>query len=233
MAPPIPIILNRKKTGAITVTFIGPEALEALKTTLQIRMTGSPEIKIKRYGRDEIKGGISPEQLTGESPLFRSYGKFLRTLKDKGRIDHLTPNAISVLVRKAAIVAGVWRRGFSAHALRRYFQTTLETTGINQNWIKIMMGHKLPGVEGSYSRPTTEMLREAYKRAIPALSISEAVEQRTRVETLEAQVQDLLLNGQHKEAEIQKLKHDLTSTALLEARINKLEDLLKKYVKAD
>ncbi len=232
LKPPVPIILNRKKTGAPTVTFMGPESFEALKTTFEMRLRGAPEVKIRRYGRDENKGGIPPEKITGESPLFRSYGKFLRTLKSKGRAAHLTPHAISVVTRKAAITAGVWRRGFSAHALRRFFQTTLEATGINQNWIKIMMGHKLPGTEGSYSRPTTEMLKEAYKRAMPALSISETTEYKTRVEVLEAQVQNLLLNGQRKEAEIQKLKHDLTTTALLEARINKLEELLKKYAKA-
>jgi len=233
LRPPVPIIMNRKKTGAKTLTFIGPEALAALKTTFEIRMRGSPEIKIRRYGAHEIKGGIPPEELTGESPLFRSYGKFLRTLKTKGETYHLTPHAISVLVRKAAISAGVWREGFSAHALRRYFQTTLESVGINQNWIKIMMGHKLPGVEGSYSRPTLEMLMEAYKKAMANLAISEVVEQRSKVEMLEAQVQELLLNGQHKKVEIQKLKNDLASTALLEARISKLEDMLKKYLKGE
>ena len=231
LKPPVPIILNRKKTGAPTVTFIGSESFEALKTTFEMRIRGSPEIKIRRYGRNEKKGYIPPEKITGESPLFRSYGKFLLTIKNEARIDHLTPHAISVLTRKAAITAGVWRRGFSAHALRRFFQTTLEATGINQNWIKIMMGHKLPGAEGSYSRPTTEMLKEAYKRAMPALSISETTEYRTRVEVLEAQVQNLLLNGQRKEAEITKLRRDLTTTALLEARINKLEELLKNYTK--
>lgn len=228
LKPPIPIILNRKKTGAATITFLGPEAHGALKTTFEIRMRGSPEIKIRRYGRDEIKGGIPPEKIVDESPLFRSYGKFLRTLKEKERIDHLTPHAISVLIRKAAITAGVWRRGFSAHALRRFFQTTLEATGISQNWIKIMMGHKLPGVEGSYSRPTVEMLREAYKTAMPALSISEVTEQRTRIEMLEMQVQDLLLNGQRKEAEIRKLRNNLTKTATLEKRIEHLEQLLRE-----
>lgn len=231
LKPPVPIIMSRKKTGAKTMTFIGPEALDALKTTFEIRMRGSPEIKIRRYGAHEIKGGIPPETLTGESPLFRSYGKFLRTLKNKGEASHLTPHAISVLVRKAAITAGVWREGFSAHALRRYFQTSLESVGINQNWIKIMMGHKLPGPEDAYSRPTLDMLREAYMKAMGNLAISEVAEQRSRVEMLEAQVQDLLLNGQRKESEIQKLKNDLATTALLEARISKLEELLKQYVK--
>lgn len=218
LKPPVPITLNRKKTGAKTMTFIGPEALEALKTTFEIRMRGSPEIKIRRYGAHEIKGGIPPEELTGESPLFRSYGKFLRTLKNKGKVHHLTPHAISVLVRKATISAGIWCEGFSAHALRRYFQTSLESTGINQNWIKIMMGrHKLPGAEDAYSRPTLEMLQEAYKKAMSNLAISEAVEQRSKVEMLEAQNQELRLK-------VQKLESKIAIAHVLEARITKLEE---------
>jgi hypothetical protein len=41
------------------------------------------------------------------------------------------------------------------------------------------------------------------------------------------------MHGQRKEAEITKLRRDLTTTALLEARINKLEELLKKSAKID
>lgn len=233
---PVPIMVRRKKTNVLTMTFISSEALEALKTTFEMRMCGSPEIKIRRYGMHEIKGGISPETLTVESPLFRSYGKFLYTLKGKGEIGHLTPHAISVLIRKAAISAGVWCRGFSAHALRRYFQTTLETVGINGNWIKIMMGHKLPGPEDAYSRPTVEMLMEAYKKAMGALSITETAEQRTRVEMLETQVQNLLLNGQQKDAKIQNLENSYKQAydkdmVSLRKEVNELRKLVQTYMK--
>lgn len=201
---PLTIMTNRKKTGTPTVTFLGQEGLDSLRTTLRMRARGSPELKIRRYGRDENKGGIPSEELTLESPLFRSYGKFMRTLK-KPRIDALTPNAISVLVRKAAIQAGIWKRGYSAHALRRFFQTSLESAGISKNWIKAMMGHRLEGVEGSYSKPEIEMLRQAYVKAYSHLAITESTEQRSRVEMLEGQVEKLILNGKHKEDEINEL----------------------------
>jgi len=61
---PVPIMVRRKKTKVLTMTFIGSEALEALKTTFEIRARGSPEIKIRRYGMQEVKGGIPPEALT-------------------------------------------------------------------------------------------------------------------------------------------------------------------------
>jgi len=202
--PPLAIVTRRKKTGTPTATFVGREALDAIKTTLRLRQRGSPELKIRRYGRDEIKGGIPPEELTLESPLFRSYGKFLKTLK-KPRIDALKPNSISVLIRKAAIGAGIWKQGFSAHALRRYFQTSLESAGINRNWVKLMMGHTLEGVEGSYSQPQIEQLKDAYLRAYPKLAISEIAEQRSRVESLEGQVAKLIMNGKRRDESLEGL----------------------------
>lgn len=201
---PLVIEINRKKTGAPTVTFLGQEGLDAVRTSLRIRIRGSPELKIRRYGRDEIKGGIPPEELTPESPLFRSYGKFMKTLK-KPRIDALKPNSISVLIRKAAIQAGVWREGFAAHTLRRFFQTSLESAGINRNWIQTMMGHKLLGVEGSYSQPQIEQLTQAYIKAYPKLAISEVTEQISRVESLEAQVTKLTQNGKRRDESLKAM----------------------------
>lgn len=229
---PVPLILNRKKTGRRTITFIGQESLRALKTTLRMRERGSPEIKIRRYGRYEVKGGVPPEQLTLESPLFRSYGKFLHTLKAKGPVRHLRAHTISVIIRKAAILAEVWKPGFSAHALRRFFQTSLETSGMNPNWIKKMMGHALGGSEAPYSQPETEMLRDAYRKSYKHLAISEAVEQKSRVEALESQVEALVLNGKRKDEEIGRLKTQQTGivekTVALETLLERIEKVEKK-----
>lgn len=206
---PVRLVLNRKKTGRRTITFVGQESLNTLKNTWRIRERGSPEIKIRRYGRYEVKGGVPPEQLTMESPLFRSYGKFLRMLKGKSLVTHLSAHAISVIIRKAAILADVWDPGFSAHALRRFFQTSLETSGMNPNWIKKMMGHTLGGSEAPYSQPEIEMLRQAYQKSYAHLAVSEIVEQKSRVEALEAQVEALTLNGTRKSGEIKQLTQRL------------------------
>jgi hypothetical protein len=219
--PPIPLIARRQKTKRRTITFIGKEGWDALKTSLRIRQQGSPELMIRRYNRVEQKLGLLPEMLTLDSPLFRSYEKFFAR-KDMV-IRHLSPHAISVIIRKAAIQASIWKEGFSAHALRRFFQTSLETSGMNQNWIKKMMGHMLNGSEAPYSQPEVSMLREAYVKAYPHLAISEAVEQKSRVEALEAQIEALVLNGKRKDQEIQSLKP-------LTDRIERLEKLIDNHV---
>jgi len=72
-------------------------------------------------------------------------------------------------MRKVAVQAGIWKKGFSAHVLRRFFQTSLETAGLNPNWIKKMMGHTLEGSEAPYSQREVEMLRDAYKKSLHTL----------------------------------------------------------------
>lgn len=230
---PIPLILNRKKTGRRTVTFIGPESFKAVKNTLQIRKIGSPEIHIRKHSKKRRTKLMTPEVLTLESPVFRSYDK--RALKT-GKIKHLSPHAISVIIRRVAILAEIWEPGFSAHALRRFFQTNLETSGMNPNWIKKMMGHALKGSEEPYSQPEVEMLRDAYQKSYGHLAISETVEQKSRVEALEAQIEALTLNGKSKEAQIQKLRAQQAENVELRQRIQstekKLGDLEKLIRKA-
>jgi hypothetical protein len=223
LEPPIPLTLNRKKTGAPTITFMGKESFEAVKTTLRIRQQGSPELQIRRYHKIEKMHGLAPEELSLESPLFRSYDKFFA--HETRPIRHLSPHAISVIVRKAAISANVWKQGFSAHALRRFFQTSLETSGMNQNWIKKMMGHALGGSEAPYSQPEITMLRDAYQKAYAYLAVSEAVEQKSRVETLESQVEALMLNGKRKDEEITRLKDRQNG---ISEKADSLEKLLKR-----
>lgn len=225
--PPLTILTKRVKTGVPTVTFLGREGLDALRASLKIRMQGNPTLKIRRYGKLEIKGGLQPEDLSLESPLFRSYGKFLRTLKKAQAVEPLTGNAISVLIRKAALQAGIWKEGFSAHALRRFFQTSLESSGINRNWIMSMMGHRLPGVEGSYSKPEINMLKEAYVQAYRHLAISEVAESQTRIESLELQTEKLILNGKRKETQLstqdRTIMEQQTYIDNMEKRLNDLE----------
>jgi integrase len=221
MEAPISLIVRRQKTKRLTITFVGKEAYESIKTTLRVRQQGSPEFQIRRYHKLERKAGLAPEQLGLESPLFRSYEKFFAR-KDMP-IKHLTGHAISVMCRKAAIQAGIWKEGFSAHALRRFFQTSLETSGMNQNWIKKMMGHALEGSEKPYSDPEVQVMREAYIRAYPHLAISEAVESRSRIEFLEAQVESLQKNGISKSEHASMLEDKITS---LELRLKPLEGLV-------
>jgi len=196
---PVPIITRRIKTKRLTITFIGQESLKALINTLKLRQIGDPELR--RVKKE--KKGLKPEILTLESPLFRSHAKIFM---GKDKIKHLSGKAIGEIIRLAAKKADIWKKGFSAHALRRFFQTNLESAGVPRNWIQKMMGHALSGSEGSYSLPEVDTLRVAYDKAYPHLAITEKAEQKSRVETLEKQVESLMMNGKQKDLRIKQLE---------------------------
>lgn len=211
---PVPIITRRIKTKRLTITFIGQESLKALINTLKLRQIGDPELR--RVNKE--KKGLKPEILTLESPLFRSYAK---VFMGKDQIKHLSGKAVGEIIRLAAKKADVWKKGFSAHALRRFFQTNLESAGVPRNWIQKMMGHALSGSEGSYSLPEVDTLRVAYDKAYPHLAITEKTEQKSRVEALEQQVEALMLNGKKKDSEISQLKNERSQAEERDESINK------------
>jgi len=178
-------------------TFIGPEAVEALRQYLDMRRKGT---KHKH-----------PETIHVDSPLFsRERGN-----GDPGGVLPVTEDIIQIQVVKAALRANViepkkhpgeWSQ-VRPHCLRKFYQTSLERAGIPHNWVKRLLGHKLPRSEDPYSKPTIEDLRKAYERALPHLALSDATielaaqqetiqDLRTRLEKLEAvSVERLILEA--------------------------------------
>jgi len=134
-------------SGLEAHTFLGRDAIEAIKRYLDWR----------RRAKNE--------NLAPESYLFTEY-------------DHvgesLTTHSVIRLIREAC------KRGntnkFTPHDFRRAFQTNLEAAGVPANWVKKLMGHKLAGEENPYSIPKIEQLREAYSKAEPKLTVTQAPE---------------------------------------------------------
>jgi integrase len=148
----IPIQRITQKTKLLAKTFIGEEAITALKAYLDKRRKGSRKVK--------------PEKITRASPLFRTW--------TAGKVKPMSRTNISTLVRNAFLRVGI--KKISAHSLRRYFQTTMEEANINVNWIDQMMGHELINCRGAYSKPTDEQLETAYRKAYDNLRIYPRIE---------------------------------------------------------
>lgn len=148
----IPIQRITKKTKLLAKTFIGEEAITALKAYLDKRRKGSRLIE--------------PEEITRDSPLFRTW--------TKGKVKPMSRTNMSTLVRNAFLRVGI--KKVSAHSLRRYFQTTMEEANVNVNWIDQMMGHELVNCRGAYSKPTDEQLENAYRKAYDNLRIYQKIE---------------------------------------------------------
>ena len=141
-----------KKTKLLAKTFIGEEAITALKKYFHKREKGSRN--------------VSPEEITRDSPLFRIWAR--------GEVRPMSRSNMSTLVRTAFLGVGI--KKVSAHSLRRYFQTTMEEANVNVNWIDQMMGHELVNCRGAYSKPTDEQLETAYRKAYKNLRIYPKIE---------------------------------------------------------
>ena len=141
-----------KKTKLLAKTFIGEEAITALKKYFHKREKGSRN--------------VPPEEITRDSPLFRIWAR--------GEVRPMSRSNMSTLVRTAFLGVGI--KKVSAHSLRRYFQTTMEEANVNVNWIDQMMGHELVNCRGAYSKPTDKQLETAYRKAYKNLRIYPKIE---------------------------------------------------------
>ena len=133
-----------EKTNLLAKTFIGEEAIQALKEYLEARKQGSKDSR-----------NVEPEIITKDSPLFKVW--------TKGEIKRYSRHSLSSLMREAFVNVNEDR--MSAHSLRKKLQTDLEKAGINSNWIDQILGHQLINSRDAYSLPTDEELKEAYMKA--------------------------------------------------------------------
>lgn len=146
-AETIQINVITQKTKLLAKTFIGEEAIQALKEYLEARRKGSRN--------------VAQEAITKSSPLFKSWSN--------GEVRRISRHSLSSLIREAFI--NVNEERMSAHSLRKKLQTDLEKAGVNSNWIDQILGHELVNSRDAYSLPTDEELMEAYKKAYPYLRV--------------------------------------------------------------
>lgn len=152
---PLLIRVVRQKDEVPYFTFVGKDAVEALKAYLNDR---------------RAKG----EVLNDKTPLFIKEGA------RKGKHERISGNLIQNMLRETALKAGIVTREelenadlnpCRPHALRSAFSTILKLKGFDPNLVDFMMGHRLP-YGGAYLIPPEEKVREMYGEVESELSIS-------------------------------------------------------------
>jgi integrase len=160
-AETIQINVITQKTKLLAKTFIGEEAIQALKEYLDARRKGSRN--------------VAQETITRNSPLFKSWAH--------GEVRRISRHSLSSLIREAFV--NVNEERMSAHSLRKKLQTDLEKAGINSNWIDQILGHQLINSRDAYSLPTDEELKEAYLKAYTFIRVKPHAEMNCRKEIAE------------------------------------------------
>jgi integrase len=161
------IVPVSKGGGETYVTFITPEAYEALLEYKRLR---------------EAEG----EDLTPESPLIRIV-KWSKA-EDKGTPLPALSKTLRNELHNLWIKAGLREKSGNkpqevkaVHGFRKFFATRLENAGVGRLIVETLMGHRI-SVASNYYKPSENELMAAYAKAIPELTISEALESKLELQ---------------------------------------------------
>jgi integrase/recombinase XerD len=162
---PMMIHVVRGKEEVEYFTFVGRDAVEALKA----------------YLNDRVRKG---EELKFDTPLF---------IKDKAKRkkgERISPHHIQNMLRETAIKAGLVSKEemekvdfnpYRPHALRAAFSSVLRLSGFDPVLVEFMMGHSIP-YNGAYLIPPPEKVRQMYAEVEAQLSISRAAKDVSEIE---------------------------------------------------
>lgn len=157
-------------------TFIGREAIDYLKTYLELRRRGSSD------------GKIPPETIYEESPLISNK----HTNKVKPIVPRHIYKCVHNLYYKAGLLTEKSHRRFNirVHSIRKFFRTQLAALGVDRDYIEYMMGHTLSTYH-DIEMKGIEFLRNIY--AASGLSIRPKT-QASKIEVLKEMVRAWGLN---------------------------------------
>ena len=197
------------KGGDGYITFISPEAYSALLEYRKLR---------------ESEG----EKISGESPLIRVV-KWSKT-EAKGEPLPATSkslrNELHILWHRAGLrnkSDGGAHDVKAVHGFRKFFATRLENAGVGRLVVETLLGHRV-SLASNYYKPTEKELMEAYIKAIPEITISEAAEARS-------EMQKRLIESGVKIAELEKINTALQEKLTqLETEFNTLKTLVNELI---
>jgi hypothetical protein len=152
---PLKLNLYRAKSGTEYYTFLGQDALEALKA----------------YLADVKARGI---QLSFHDPLFLKESN--KALAKEG----ITDNLVQKMLREIAIKSGFVDEHFngkdfnplSPHALRESFASIMINKGVPDTIVDFWLGHEIGEMAEAYKRGMAEDLKRMYLEREPFISIS-------------------------------------------------------------
>ena len=218
-----------KRFNVSCITGIGPETCNLIMQNLRkIKNEYLPYINKKKglnlemsksdalFGNKQkyFKG---PMQVTSVADLFARKNKKLRKYRISKIDEAITNGEISFEDRDKEIEK---IPKFHAHALRKFFQTTIARNCGNLRICALMEGHTTPlKTDSSYIQMGVEEVKEAYLLALPDLSL-ENVETKTYTSEvrreMEAKIQELERRNEILESEVSEIDS-------IKERLNALE----------
>lgn len=169
--------LRREKVDFDFITFLSPEASNAVLDYLSYRARTDKKQELKRIHQLEkqkvfsdsdylfIKRNISPEFIISRDENLRKHDsasmvKLYRNLSEKARKN--TAKWDWNLIR--------------SHNMRKFFNSALLNAGADSFHTEFFMGHTLDETRSAYFRASPEKLKEIYLKYVPYLTITKEVD---------------------------------------------------------
>ena len=213
------VSVRRQKSQTHYTTFISPEAVQALRNYF------------------EERGRIDKQKIKGQNDFV------FVTYDNATRIDKTTFGKLfRTLAAQLGYKNGDYQIKSKSHALRKFFASTLENSGMPKNKIDFMLGHTPTSSDLEYFRYDIDKLKEMYKMFLPHLTFERTIEVRSlntedakRLEELSKENEKLKEKLASKDGETEELKRRLDSletqkdNAVKENKlISEFMDLVKK-----
>ncbi|VVB84517.1 Tyrosine recombinase XerA [uncultured archaeon] len=202
------ITARRQKSDIDFVTFISPEASHALKNYWEERNRDPDTV---------VKGNADFVFVTGNN---RSKGKQLSTITEAGHFQRLGEK---LGYESNAQCKG--RKGLvksRSHALRKFFASTLENSGMPKNKVDFMLGHSVNSTDLAYFKNDIAKLKDLYKTYLPYLTFEKTIEVRS-LDTQDAKrLEELDKENKKLKKRIQDIEKDLNKRQTADETLNKL-----------
>jgi integrase len=203
--------LRREKVEFDFITFLTPEASNAVLDYLNYRARTSKNNEVKRLNQLEKQRVFSDNNY-----LFikRSiHPRFLETKDDELRkfdTDAFTKvyRFISDNARKSA-PKGTWNI-IRSHNMRKYFNSAMLNAGADSFHVEFFMGHTLDSTQAAYFRASPEKLRDLYAKYIPYLTIQKEADVSESPEYLRIKNENQILQAETARHVVERSEiHDL------------------------
>ena len=168
--------MRRRKVGTDFITFLSPEASNAVQNYLEWRdrpPAGKEKCDLMEHEKRKTTSG---------SYLFlknKIDEKYLLT-RDESQRRLTKDNIVQAYDRLNKDLGLETEAGrfnpFRSHNMRKFFNTQLKNEGLDGDLIEYMMGHKLSGSKSHYYEGDPEKLKKIYIRYVPFLTISKEID---------------------------------------------------------
>ncbi|MFZ3384731.1 MAG: tyrosine-type recombinase/integrase [Candidatus Methanoperedens sp.] len=206
------VSVRRQKSQTDYMTFISPEAVHALKNYFEER---------GRTDKQKIKGQ--------DDFVFVTYDNATRI--DKGTYGKI----FRTLAAQLGYKNGDFQIKSKSHALRKFFASTLENSGMPKNKIDYMLGHTQNSSDLAYFRYDIGKLKEMYKTYLPYLTFDRMIEVRSLNTEDAKRLEEVVKENEGLKAEVERQKAKLDSkddeTQDIKKRMEKLESALQSFIR--